>query len=178
MGKHVSLANNFTLYKDEIELIQAQNRVECDLYSVIAYIIRESKQGGDISLRDVSVRRKTDFSRPFKGDAGFPDFVIRTREKSENAAILGAVEIKYIGLDLDWEDYIEQLNGHIDFYKQVIYTNGIEWRFYNLDEFRNKKRIWKVTLGKFDKEVIIWNNKEKWQDLLKKLDNITWIRQK
>lgn len=33
----LSLENNYTVYKDEIELIQAQNRVECDLYSVIAY---------------------------------------------------------------------------------------------------------------------------------------------
>ncbi|QXE18864.1 hypothetical protein [Clostridium sp. 001] len=178
MEKHVSLANNFILYKDEIELVQAQNRVECDLYSVIACIIRGSKQGGNISLRDVSVRRTTDFSRPFKGDAGFPDFVVRTREKSENAAILGAVEIKYIGLNLDLENYIEQLNGHIDFYKQVIYTNGIEWRFYNLDKFGNKKRIWKVDLGKFDNEVIIWNDEEEWQNLLEKLDNIRWIKQK
>ncbi|WP_123054496.1 hypothetical protein [Clostridium sp. JN-1] len=172
------MERNYIVYKDELELIQAQNRVECDLYSVIAYIIRESKQGGNISLRDVSVRRETDFSKPFKGDSGFPDFVIRTREKSENAAILGAVEIKYIGLNLDLENYIEQLNGHIDFYKQVIYTNGIVWRFYNLDEFENRKLIWEVTLGKFDKETIIWNNEEKWQDLLKKLDNITWIKQK
>jgi len=39
MEKHVSLANDFALYKDEIELIQAQNSIECDLYSVIAYII-------------------------------------------------------------------------------------------------------------------------------------------
>lgn len=178
MGKHLPLANSFTVYKDEIELIQAQNRVECDLYSVIACIIRESNQGGSISLRDVSVRRTTDFSRPFKGGAGFPDFVIRTREKNENAAILGAVEIKYIGLDLDLEDYIGQLNGHIAFYKQVIYTNGIEWRFYNLDEFEKEKCIWKVSLGKFDKEAIIWNNEEKWRDLLNKLDNITWIKQK
>lgn len=178
MGKNLPLANNFTVYKDEIELIQAQNRVECDLYSIIANIIRISKQGGNISLRDVSVRRTTDFSRSFKGDVGFPDFVIRTREKSENAAILGAVEIKYIGLDLDLEDYIEQLNGHIDFYKQVIYTNGIEWRFYDLDEFGNKKLIWTVSLGELDKESIIWNDEEKWWDLLEKIDNITWVKHK
>ncbi|EGD46175.1 hypothetical protein Cpap_0469 [Ruminiclostridium papyrosolvens DSM 2782] len=176
MGKHLPLANNFTVYKDEIELIQAQNRVECDLYSIIANIIRISKQGGNISLRDVSVRRTTDFSRSFKGDVGFPDFVIRTREKSENAAILGAVEIKYIGLNL--EDYIEQLNGHIDFYKQVIYTNGIEWRFYHLDQLGNKKLIWEVSLGESNGEAIIWNDEEKWWDLLVKIDNITWAKQK
>ena len=174
MGKHSS--NNFTAYKDEIELIQAQNRVECDLYSVIAYIIRESKQGKNISLRDVSARRTTDFSRPFKGDAGFPDFVIRTREKSENAAILGAVEIKYISLDLDLEDFIEQLNGHIGFYKQVIYTNGIKWRFYNLDKYGNKTCVWEVLLGKFNTEGFVWNDEGMWQDLLEKLDNITWSK--
>lgn len=45
MVRYESFSNDFIVYKDEIELIQAQNRVECDLYSVIANIIRASRQG-------------------------------------------------------------------------------------------------------------------------------------
>lgn len=101
--------------------------------------------------------------------------MIRTREKSENAAILGAVEIKYIGLNLDLENYIEQLNGHISFYKQVIYTNGIEWRFYYLGKNSKKQCLWEVALGRIDGETIIWNGEENWQDLLINLDSILWI---
>jgi len=35
------LKDYFQFYKDELELIQAQNRVECDLYSLIAHIISD-----------------------------------------------------------------------------------------------------------------------------------------
>lgn len=178
MNKDLPLTNYFTIYKDEVELIQAQNRVECDLYSIIAYILRLSKQGKDISLRDVSIRRTTDFSKSFKGNSGFPDFVIRTREKSENAPILGAVEIKYIDLDLDLENYIEQLNGHVNFYRQVIYTNGLKWRFYTWDEFENAKLIWQVSLGKYDSGTIIWNDEKEWRSLLERIDRIEWIKQR
>ena len=75
------------------------------------------------------------------GYNGFPDFVIRTREKSNDAQNLGAVEVKYVTNDL--EKYLEQLKGHIYFYKRVIYTNGLEWRFYN----NNLKEEWKITIG-------------------------------
>lgn len=75
------IENYFDTYKEEIELIDAQNRVELDLYSIIAYIIRTAKSSKRISLRDVSGRRETDFSKAFIGLSGFPDFVIRTREK-------------------------------------------------------------------------------------------------
>lgn len=175
MEIQVSLDDFYSAYIDEIELIQFQNKVECDLYSILSFIIRNSKQGRAISLRDVSVRRTTDFSKSYKGEAGFPDFVVRTREKSQNAAILGAVEIKYITVDLDLEDNLEQLNGHIDFYKKVIYTNGIEWRYYNQGETKSEC-IWTVYLGVFDNEKgIIWKDIGEWKDLLNKLDNINWI---
>lgn len=79
---------------------------------------------------------------------------------------------------MDLEDYIEQLNGHINFYKQVIYTNGIEWRFYILDKFRKERCVWEVSLGEFNNGEIIWDSKGKWKDLLKNLDDITWIEPK
>ena len=90
----------FTNYKQELQLINIQNRVECDLYSIIAYIVRQA-QNNEISLRDVSSRRTTTFSKFFKGKSGFPDFVIRTRDKNYNAACLGAIEVKYLDVNLD-----------------------------------------------------------------------------
>lgn len=73
--------NYFDRYKEELELIDTQNRVELDLYSIIANIIRSAKSAKNISLRDVTGRRETDFSRKYMGDSGFPDFVVRSREK-------------------------------------------------------------------------------------------------
>ena len=103
------IENYFDIYKEELELIDTQNRVELDLYSIIAYIIRTAKSSQHISLRDVSGRRETDFSRVFMGDSGFPDFVVRSREKSNTAKIFGAVEIKYLSENLD-EDQLRELS--------------------------------------------------------------------
>lgn len=170
----MSLANDFMMYRDEIELIRAQNLVECDLYSIIACIIRERKQGNEISLRDVSVRRETDFSKRFRGNSGFPDFVIRTRDKTNNANILGAVEVKYVDEDLDLENHLEQLIGHLDFYKRVIYTNGLKWRYYVIDEIQENNVIWEIELGEIQHGKVLWNKEEKWTELLRKLDSIKW----
>lgn len=166
----MSLANDFNMYTDEIELIQTQNRVECDLYSIIACIIRERKQSNKISLRDVSARRKSPFSTLFIGNSGFPDFVIRERVKSNNVATLGAIEAKYVDQDLD--KYLEQVKGHLISYKRVIYTNGLKWRYYecSLDNI-----LWEVELGKISDGKINWYNDDNWKGLLEKLDNIKWI---
>jgi hypothetical protein len=169
------LASDFSMYKEEIELIRSQNRVECDLYSIIACIIRESKNGSKILLRDVSIRRTTDFSKSFKGNSGFPDFVIRTREKCEYASILGAIEVKYTDEDLKMEQHLEQLNGHREFYKKVIYTNGLKWQFYipeELKENNNDPWEWETNLGALVNGEVIWNREDKWVELLENLDKI------
>lgn len=167
----MSLANDFNMYTDEIELIQTQNRVECDLYSIIACIIREREHSNKISLRDVSARRKTDFSSPYIGISGFPDFVIRERVKSNDVATLGAIEVKYVDQDLD--KHLEQVNGHLISYKRVIYTNGLKWRYY---EGSLDSRLWEVELGKISDGKIDWYNDDNWKELLGKLDNIKWIK--
>ena len=40
----MSLSNDFSMYKEAIELILAQNHVEIDLYSIIASVIIGRKQ--------------------------------------------------------------------------------------------------------------------------------------
>ena len=168
------LLDRYEEYKDEIELIESQNRVECDLYSLIACLIRECDSKTCISVRDVSVRRETDFSRKYKGYSGFPDFVIRERKKSNDAKIYGAIEIKYITEDLELEKYVEQLNGHIDFYNQVIYTNGLEWRFYNKNHI---DKNWKTVIGKIEQGEIRWESEKLWNILIDNLKNIEWSSQ-
>ena len=88
------LADKYETFKEEIELAMIQNCiVECELYSLLAEIIRGTKSGKEISLRDVSVRRKTKLSMWLHGAAGFPDFVVLKREKKRNATRYGCVEI-------------------------------------------------------------------------------------
>lgn len=170
----MSLNEYFFSYKEEIELSQAQNRVECDLYSLIAYIIRDSKQASNISLRDVSVRRTSDLSKRFRSKVGFPDFIIMKREKSRDAAILGAIEAKYITENLDSEKHMKQLGAHIKSYNKVIYTNGIIWRFYNSKESISKP-VWEVSLGEVkNKDEIIWHEDKRWNELINEIDNVNW----
>ena len=82
------LADKYETFKEEIELAMIQNCiVECELYSLLAEIIRGTKSGEKISLRDVSVRRKTKLSMWLHGAAGFPDFVVLERKKSRDAVV-------------------------------------------------------------------------------------------
>lgn len=165
---------NFKEYQDEIEISRAQNGVECDLYYIVSHLLRSSIQGQHISIRDITERRETDFSRRFKGKSGFADFVIRTRIKSNRALILGAIEVKNTTVDLDKKKNANQLIGHIESYKKVIYTNGLIWRFYN----KNKpSENWEIELGVIRNKKVIWNSKETWQNLTMKLDNIEWKEQ-
>lgn len=163
--------NNFNIYVDEIELTRAQNRVECDLYSIIACIIRARKQSDKISLREVSTRRYTNFSKKFAGDSSFPDFVVRERIKSNDATTLGAIEAKYVDQNLD--NHLEQVKLQLNFYKKIIYTNGITWRYYeNCIDIPS----WEVVLGNINIDKIEWNGEDNWRDLLDKLDKINWIK--
>jgi len=166
------LKNYFDTYKDELELIDSQNRVELDLYSIIAFVLRFSKSSNVVSIRDVSGRRGSEFSKIFIGNSGFPDFVVRSREKSNTAKILGAVEIKYISENLDDQKHFNQLSGHINSYKKVIYTNGLEWRFYS-DSLAQEESP--IVLGEYTNGNIIWNTEKEWHNLLKKLDAISWL---
>ena len=50
----MSIARDFDDFKEEIELAFAQNAcVEIELYSIIASVIRESKNKQKLSIRDV-----------------------------------------------------------------------------------------------------------------------------
>lgn len=176
----MSLANNFVEYKEEINLILAQNTVEVELYSIIACVIRERENSVNISLRDVSTRRKTDFSSMFKSGSGFPDFVVLSKNfdkyKPDEKEILGAIEAK--GVSTDPLVKSDQLRYHIKYFKNVIYTNGLEWQFYKSDgEANNESPEWIIVLGKINGEIISWETDDKkWKELLNKISAIEWIK--
>lgn len=169
----MSLYRIFKDYKEELDLACVQNSgVESELYSIIATIIRESEQGANISLRDVTVRRETINSKRLKGESGFPDFVVLSREKIHEAKIYGCIEAKAFFEELDANKYKTQLEGHIKTYNKVIYTDGLTWRLYDKDI---DKPVWEVVLGQYKDGEIDWYKHDKWFDLLNRLDNIKWI---
>lgn len=166
----MSVSRIFDDYKEEIELALIQNAcVEIELYSIIASIIRESKNPCKLSVRDVSTRKRTEISLKYYGNSGFPDFVLLEREKSYNVAKYGCIEVKMPTISLDKND--TQLNGHIQFFKKVIYTNGIRWQFY---EDSNKNIKFDIVLGDMKNGQIVWKPESYWDELLEEIDTIKW----
>ena len=164
----MSIARNFDDFKEEIELAFIQNAcVEIELYSIIASVIRESNNKQKLSIRDVSSRRKSKISEKFYGSSGFPDFVVLERKKVQDASIYGCIEAKMPTTALSDND--EQLLGHIKSFKKVIYTNGLNWKFFDDD-----KKCFDIEIGSIKDGKIIWNEKRNWENLLNKIDNITW----
>lgn len=164
----MSIARNFDDFKEEIELAFVQNAcVEIELYSIIASVIRESNNKQKLSIRDVSSRRKSKISKKFCGSSGFPDFVVLKREKVQNAPIYGCIEAKMPTIALNDDD--EQLLGHIESFNKVIYTNGLNWKFFDGD-----KKCFDIEIGSIKNGKIKWNEKRKWKNLLIEIDNITW----
>ena len=200
----MSIANDYYDFKREIELIIKQNPLECELYSIIAAIIRERDSSKNISLRDVSSLKEQSKvlnprDRKFKIEEGVygssdflainPDYHYSQRKIN---LILGCIEVKAIYLDLDKsiEQNINQFNGELKTFGKLIYTNGIEWRLYEYDsDLENQKLLWDIILGTYvhkktsvqspdltvsDIDYIEWNEVSEWNKLLNEIDKITW----
>ncbi len=137
---------NFENYIREVELIIKQNNVEIELYSLIKDIIFSLSYSSKISIRNVSVRRRSDKSKLFYGMAGFPDLIILSpcfkSDEINKDNIYGVVEAKAVGKDIL---KTSQLIGHIISYNRVLYTNGFKWIYY--EYFFNEEEM------KFIKEV-------------------------
>lgn len=145
-------------YIEEIGLIDKQNYVEVELYPLVADIIKSTLRES-LSKRYVFGRRKSNMGQIYYGLSNFPDIVIldknyqnkarKSIEIEEWKKLRGCVEIKNLNNSLITEEKIKstisnslehitremgQLIGDLLWYKKVIYTNGIEWRFLSLDD--------------------------------------------
>lgn len=109
-------------------------------------------------------------SKNLEGEAGFPDFVVLERKKSRDAAKYGCIEAKR---PYDNMEITEQIEGHLNSYGKVIYTNGLVWKFY-----KEKKENEKVyTLGSIkskNKHAIIWEPVDNWYKLMSFLEDWNW----
>ncbi|GAA4060940.1 hypothetical protein [Amphibacillus indicireducens] len=208
-------------YKREIELMKKQNMTEYDLYSIIASIIREGKNIESLSLRDVNRRRNSEKGKVFYGLSGVPDLVVLDFEFNNNDnknnridnidQIYGCIEIKGIDLTLlSAEDIIkkieankqigkdeQQILGEILWYRKVLYTNGLIWRYINCEFNKNYwdviKNLVRTNINKpnptnwyknicthkftiFEEDLIDLNsaNEDQWNQFLKRLHSIKW----
>lgn len=145
-------------YTEEIGLIKKQNYVEVELYPLVADIIKPTLKDS-LSKRYVFGRQRRGLGQIYYGLSNFPDIVIldKTYENKSRKSIKieewkelrGCVEVKNLNHRLITEEEIKstlsnsfehltremgQLIGDLLWYKKVIYTNGIEWRFLSLDD--------------------------------------------
>lgn len=145
-------------YIEEIGLIENQNYVEVELYPLVADIIKPTLKDS-LSKRYVFRRQRSALGQIYYGLSNFPDIVIldKTYENKSRKSIKieewkklrGCVEVKNFNHPLIIEEEIKstisnsfehitkemgQLIGDLLWYKKVIYTNGIQWRFLSLDD--------------------------------------------
>lgn len=194
----MSLANNYDDFKREIDLIIKQNPSEFELYSIVVSILRERENTKNLSIRDVS-RLNQIYNRQYQTDRmykmedskyGAIDFLIMEPEysysKRNKKCILGAIEIKAVYSKLDSEKERKvQFAKSLETFGKLLYTNGIEWRFYEYNKDSGEiTLIWDEVLGEYcfsekndkisDKDEIVWEDVSHWYSLLNKLSKTKW----
>lgn len=109
-------------------------------------------------------------SKNLEGEAGFPDFVVLERKKSRDVAKYGCIEAKR---PYDNMEITEQIEGHLNSYGKVIYTNGLIWKFYKVKE----KPVKEFCLGCIDpdnQDSVIWEPVDNWYELMSFLEDRNW----
>ncbi|WP_080926466.1 hypothetical protein [Ligilactobacillus ruminis] len=213
-------------YVEEIELIKEQNNVEFEIYPMAVEIIQPTIKS--LSKRYVFARRKSDRGQIYYGLSSFPDVAILDKKfnnvpntsisEEEWSKLRGCLEVKALYNSLitkkEIRDVLEnkpqklekegmgQLIGEILWYKKVLYTNGIEWRYLHIDDYNDKLRDTVITIAnnriKFEKEnpketfdwwesfrnmkfnivivdeCITENCIENWEDFIDKIQQIDW----
>ena len=109
-------------------------------------------------------------SKNLEGEAGFPDFVVLDRKKSRDAAKYGCIEAKR---PYDNMEITEQIEGHLNSYGKVIYTNGLVWKFYK--EKKENEKVYTVgSIKSKNKQAIIWEPVDNWYELMSFLEDWDW----
>ena len=126
----------------------------------------------DIFLDFIVFQKLADskLSKNLEGEVGFPDFVVLERKKSRDAAKYGCIEAKR---PYDNMEITEQIEGHLNSYGKVIYTNGLIWKFYKVKE----KPVKEFCLGCIDpdnQDSVIWEPVDNWYKLMSFLEDWNW----
>ncbi|GAA6377276.1 hypothetical protein I230019B6_26370 [Firmicutes bacterium i23-0019-B6] len=177
-------------YQKEIKLIETQNNTEFELYPLAREIIQPTTK--ELSKRYVFNRKKTKKGNIYYGLSSFPDIAILDKEfkdidrneiKEEDwNGIIGSLEIKALGDKLfninEIQDCLSeenltkdegQLIGEILWYKKVLYTNGIEWKYFYVDKYSQelKEVILKIVNDRITSKK---EDEYDWWSKFKKLD--------
>ena len=132
---------NICDYKREMDKVIKQAPLEVGIQTLVYNLLNDIIINKNLSLLIVSTATQTD---NFKGLGGVPDLVVASKnydyyddevKKGNNKGLYGCVEVKATYNDLNSKlEYFKQISGDILTYKKVLYTNGIVWRYYELNE--------------------------------------------
>lgn len=212
-------------YEEEVALIKEQNDTEFEIYPMAVEIIQPTIKS--LSKRYVFARRKSAKGQIYYGMSSFPDVAIldkdfknvsnETISKEDWLKLKGCLEVKALGAELISEKKIKsvwsektkneslnqdigQLIGEILWYKKVLYTNGIEWRYLYISKYTEKLKENIITIvnkriefeAKYPKEEFDWwksfrdidfeivdecitqNCIENWEVFIDKINQINW----
>lgn len=159
----------FENYVREIQLIYKQHpndQREEELYSLLLSILRERKNCFDLSVRDVHLPLNHR-NELLYGLTSYPDFIITkvnfkdNQDKFDHSNLLGCVEVKALGVDLPM-DY--QILGHLIWYKKVLYTNGLCWKFYEFNNKIDSAKLEHISHECYEKLKEVYKNNNKGED--------------
>lgn len=138
------------------------------VYDIFNIVLDTSKY----ALVDTSTLKRSDTKpQALKNLTAVPDFIITSHEynfgKADKSQIYGCIEVKYNEADVNKADRLSNDNekmGYLDYYKNVLFTNGWIWSYYKKDSPTSR---WTINLNENS------TNKE-YGKLLKNLCSIEW----
>lgn len=122
---------NFEYYCKKIDDIKLKAPIESGVEILVYMLLDEIIENHDLSLVAIdSMQRK----KRFWSEGGYSDLAVVTPDfRFENNAgeCKGVIETKYISENLS--NHMPQIIGQLLTFKNVLVTNGIDWRFYSIE---------------------------------------------
>lgn len=145
---------NFEYYCKKIDDIKLKAPIESGVEILVYMLLDEIIENHDLSLVAIdSMQGK----KRFWSEGGYSDLAVVTPDfRFENNAgeCKGVIETKYISENLS--NHMPQIIGQLLTFKNVLVTNGIDWRFYSIE--KRKEYNQKITEREAIKEKKDINN--------------------
>ncbi|WOO90537.1 hypothetical protein R2F61_07340 [Mollicutes bacterium LVI A0078] len=157
----------YTEYKKSIERILKNSCLETSMYHLIQKTIEDNTKYYSLDISQTQTRNR--FHKVYNTPAGISDIAVFSKYDK----LLFYIEVKWFVRNQTEPSIYKQLLGQSDKHKKIMFTDGLNWKFYKLE---NGELIvdWEVNLGNYPEEKgkIIWNNYDEWKKLTKLLKNI------
>lgn len=153
-------------YKKSIERILRNSCLEPSMYHLVQKTIENNTKYYTLDISQIQTKSR--FHKVYNTPAGISDIAVF----SKYDRLLFYVEVKWFVRTQTEAAIYKQLLGQSYKHKKIMFTDGLNWKFYKLD---NKELIveWEVSLGNYSKQKskVIWNSYDEWKKLTKLLKN-------